>query len=114
MNHRARPRVGAGTQRKGAAATGNLVSRRPGHPPRRSIVRGKLVSQIARAVGASLGRLLAELDDFVREPVDELLLLVNGQVQLIQQVTTVRLNGPWQSEEQAMTRVCGRFHLVPI
>ena len=29
-------------------------------------------------------------------------------------VTTVRLNGPWQSEEQAMTRVCGRFHLVPI
>ena len=86
MNHRARPRVGAGTQRKGAAATGNLVSRRPGHQPRRSIVRGKLVSQVARAVGAGLGRLLAQLDDFVREPVDELLLLVNGQVQLIQQV----------------------------
>ena len=86
MNYRAHPRVGAGTQRRGAAATGNLVSRRPGHPPRRSIVRGKLVSQIARAVGAGLGRLLAQLDDFVREPVDELLLLVNGQVQLIQQV----------------------------
>lgn len=87
MNHRARPRVGAVTQRASAAATGNLVSRRPGHPPRRSsIVRGKLVSQIARAVGAGLGRLLAQLDDFVREPVDELLLLVNGQVQLIQQV----------------------------
>lgn len=86
MNHRAHPGVGAGTQRRGAAATGNLASRRPGHPPRRSIVRGKLVSQIARAVGAGLGRLLAQLDDFVREPVDELLLLVNGQVQLIQQV----------------------------
>lgn len=86
MNYRAHPRVGAGTQRASAAATGNLVSRRPGHPPRRSIVRGKLVSQIARAVGAGLGRLLAQLDDFVREPVDELLLLVNGQVQLIQQV----------------------------
>ena len=86
MNHRAHPRVGAGTQRASAAATGNLVSRRPGHPPRRSIVRGKLVSQIARAVGAGLGRLLAQLDDFVREPVDELLLLVDGQVQLIQQV----------------------------
>ena len=78
MNHRAHPRVGAGTQRASAAATGNLVSRRPGHP--------KLVSQVARAVGAGLGRLLAQLDDFVREPVDELLLLVNGQVQLIQQV----------------------------
>ncbi len=57
-----------------------------GAGPRRSIVRGKLVSQIARAVGAGLGRLLAQLDDFVREPVDELLLLVDGQVQLVQQV----------------------------
>ena len=34
--------------------------------------------------------------------------------ELITAFTTVRLNGPWQSEEQAMTRVCGRFHLVPI
>ena len=29
-------------------------------------------------------------------------------------LTTVRLNEPWQAEEQALARVCGRFHLVPI
>ena len=84
MNYRAHPRVGAGTQRRGAAATGNL-GWRPGHPPRRSIVRGSS-SRKLRGPLEPAWRLLAQLDDFVREPVDELLLLVDGQVQLIQQV----------------------------
>ena len=83
MNYRAHPGWrGYATQRRG----GHLRPGEAARPPASALNSGGSSSQIARAVGASLGRLLAQLDDFVREPVDELLLLVDGQVQLIQQV----------------------------
>ena len=41
-------------------------------------MRRQFVAQVTRAVRAAFGRLLAQLDDLVRQPVDQLLLLVDG------------------------------------
>ncbi len=55
-------------------------------------MRGQFVAQVARAVRAAFGRLLAQLDDLVRQPVDQLLLLEQGQLDVLVESETIRLN----------------------
>ena len=52
-------------------------------------MRWQLVAQVARAGAAGLGHLLAQVGDFLHEPVNLLLLAVEGHVQLIQQILGV-------------------------
>ena len=49
-------------------------------------MRRQLVAQVARRRATALGHLPTQLDDFLREPVNQLLLAVDGHVELVQQV----------------------------
>ena len=82
-------------------------------------MRRQLVAQVARRRATALGHLPTQLDDFLREPVNQLLLAVDGHVELVQQVfgeagLDLQAFEPFDDSPLLRAGLRGRFHRFQI